>query len=291
LIGDIQCPLPESKEQTIIASFLDRETSRIDTLISEKERLISLLQEYRQALISHTVTKGLDPKVKMKDSGVEWLGEIPEHWEVKRLKFLGQAIIGLTYDPSEVVEEGDGILVLRSSNVQGGQIVFDDNVFVRKAVPEKILTKLGDILICSRNGSRALIGKNAVINDDSVGLTFGAFMTIFRSKHNPYLSYVFNSSLFEFQSGSFLTSTVNQLTTSNLYSFEVPLPPNEEQFEIASFLDRETSRIDTLISETKKLIDLLKEYRSSLITAAVTGKIDVREVVPSGSEKREIAHE
>jgi type I restriction enzyme S subunit len=105
------------------------------------------------------------------------------------------------------------------------------------------------------------------------------------------LSYVFNSSLFEFQSGSFLTSTVNQLTTSNLYSFEVPVPPNEEQFAIASFLDRETSRIDTLISEAKKFIDLLKEYRSSLITAAVTGKIDVREVVPSGSEKREIAHE
>ena len=280
-MGNMEITLPPLPEQISISSFLNRETSRIDTLISEKEQLISLLQEYRQALISHAVTKGLDPKVKMKDSGVEWLGEIPEHWEVKRLKFLGQAIIGLTYDPSEIVDEGDGILVLRSSNVQGGQIVFDDNVFVRKAVPEKILTKLGDILICSRNGSRALIGKNAVIDDDSVGLTFGAFMTIFRSKHNLYLSYVFNSSLFEFQSGSFLTSTVNQLTTSNLYSFEVPVPPNDEQFAIASFLGQETSRIDTLISEARKFIDLLKEYRSSLISAAVTGKIDVREAVSS----------
>jgi type I restriction enzyme S subunit len=178
-IGNIPFELPPSDEQLSIVSFLDRETSRIDTLIFEKERLIILLQEYRQALISHAVTKGLDPNVRMKDSSIEWLGEVPAHWEVKRLKFLGQAIIGLTYDPSEVADEGDGILVLRSSNVQGGQIVFDDNVFVRKAVPEKILTKLGDILICSRNGSRALIGKNAVINDDSVGFTFGAFMTIF----------------------------------------------------------------------------------------------------------------
>ena len=276
-IENVLLPVPSTPEQTAIGSFLDRESARIDALIAEQQRLIALLKEKRQALISHAVTKGLDPAVKMKDSGVEWLGEVPEHWEVKRLKFLGQAIIGLTYDPSDVVDKDNGILVLRSSNVQGGKIVFDDNIFVRKTVPENILTKLGDILICSRNGSRALIGKNAIINDDSIGLTFGAFMTIFRSKHNLYLSYVFNSSLFEFQSGSFLTSTVNQLTTSNLYGFEVPVPPNEEQFEIVTFLDRETTRIDTLIQEVERAIELLKEHRQSLISAAVTGKIDVRE--------------
>jgi type I restriction enzyme, S subunit len=114
---------------------------------------------------------------KYKDSGVEWLGQVPEHWEVKRLKYLGEAIIGLTYDPSNVVGVGSGTLVLRSSNVQGGQIVLDDNVYVSSAIPEQLVTKPGDILICSRNGSRALIGKNAKITQEAAGMTFGAFMT------------------------------------------------------------------------------------------------------------------
>jgi type I restriction enzyme S subunit len=205
-----------------------------------------------------------------KDSGVEWLGEVPAHWEVKRLKFLGEAIIGLTYDPSDIVDENDGTLVLRSSNVQNGQIVFDDNVFVKKIIPAKLITKIGDILICSRNGSRALIGKNAVIRNEAEGVTFGAFMTIFRSEYNVYLSYVFNSSLFEFQSGSFLTSTVNQLTTGNLYNFEVPLPSSAEQKQIDAFLDRETAKIDALIAEQQRLIELLKEKRQAVISHAVT---------------------
>ena len=207
---------------------------------------------------------------RYKDSGVEWLGEVPEHWGVKRLKFLGEAIIGLTYDPSEIVDENEGTLVLRSSNVQGGKIILNDNVFVRKNIPEKLITKAGDILICSRNGSRALIGKNAVIEKGSEAITFGAFMTIFRSTYNNYLSYVFNSSLFEFQSGSFLTATVNQLTVSNLYSFEIPLPFISEQEKIAAFLDRETAKIDALIAEQQRLIELLKEKRQAVISHTVT---------------------
>ncbi|MDR4517115.1 MAG: restriction endonuclease subunit S [Nitrosomonas sp.] len=206
---------------------------------------------------------------RYKDSGIEWLGEIPEHWEIKKLKYLGEALIGLTYDPSDVVGE-DGTLVLRSSNVQNGKIVFEDNVYVRKIIPEKLITKTGDILICSRNGSRALIGKNAEIGTESTGLTFGAFMTIFRSKYNNYLSYIFNSSLFKFQSGSFLTSTVNQLTTSNLYTFEVPFPPIAEHKHIANFLDRETTIINELIVEQQRLIELLKEKRQAVISHAVT---------------------
>ncbi len=208
--------------------------------------------------------------LEYKDSGVEWLGQIPKDWDVKRLKFLGEAIIGLTYDPSEVVDEYDGTLVLRSSNVQNGQIVFADNVFVKKSIPDKLITKYGDILICSRTGSRALIGKNAVIKNDAQGLSFGAFMTIFRSEYNEYLSYIFNSSLFEFQSGSFLTSTVNQWTVGNLYSFEVPLPPTNERKIIAAFLDRETAKIDALIAEPQRLIELLKEKRQAVMSHAVT---------------------
>lgn len=268
--------VPSSQEQSHIMSFLDRETGKIDALIAEQRRLVELLAEKRQAVISHAVTKGLNPHVPMKDSGIEWLGEVPAHWEVKRLKYVGKAFGGLIYDPSEIVEEGYGMLVLRSSNVQNGRIVFDDNVYVTTAIPEKIITQNGDILVCSRNGSRALIGKNAMIDSQSSGVTFGAFMMIFRSEYSGYIFHVFNSQLFKFQSGAFLTATINQLTVGNLYSMEVPLPHVDEQHTITAYLNRENAQFDTLIAEAYRAIALLQERRSALISAAVMGKIDVR---------------
>jgi type I restriction enzyme S subunit len=277
LLGNIPCPLAPLTEQQTIAAFLDSETGKIDALIAEQQRLVDLLAEKRQAVISHAVTKGLNPNVQMKDSGIEWLGEVPEHWEVKRLKYIGKAFGGLIYDPSEIVEEGNGMLVLRSSNVQGGQIVFDDNVYVTTTIPEKIITQNGDILICSRNGSRALIGKNAMIDSLSSGVTFGAFMMVFRSEYSGYIFHVFNSQLFKFQSGAFLTATINQLTVGNLYSMEVPLPPVDEQHNITAYLNQENMQFNTLTAEANRAITLLQERRSALISAAVTGKIDVRE--------------
>ena len=249
-------PLPSLAEQTTIATFLDRETAKIDELVAEQRRLMELLKEKRQAVISHAVTKGLNPDAPMKPSGIEWLGEVPAHWEVKRLKYLGVAIIGLTYSPADVVDEINGTLVLRSSNVQGGKLAFDDNVYVSTPIPETLLTRAGDILICSRNGSRALIGKNAVIDEGSANITFGAFMTIFRSRHSAYISCVLNSPLFEFQAGSFLTSTINQLTVGVLNNFEIPFPPAHEREEISKFLSTETNRLDTLTAEAQRAIDL-----------------------------------
>ena len=271
-------PLPEQKS---IASYLARETSRIDSLISEQKELIALLKEKRQALISHTITKGLDPDVTMKDSGVEWLGMVPEHWEVKRLKYLGDAITGLTYSPNDIVDEeyqGNKKLVLRSTNIQDRRISLHENVFVSCKIPKELLTQFGDILICSRNGSRNLVGKNAMITALEQ-MTFGAFTTVFRSKHNDFLFYVFNSELFEHQSSGFLTTTINQLTIGNLNSMVVPLPPLPEQQSIASYLDKETSKIDNLIKEAESTIILMQEHRAALISAAVTGKIKVPDVV------------
>lgn len=207
-----------------------------------------------------------------KDSGVEWLGDVPKHWTVKKLGYLGEAIIGLTYSPDDVVNEGT--LVLRSSNVQNGKIFLEDNVFVNKAINEKLLVKNGDILICSRNGSRDLIGKNAMIGNESKGATFGAFMTIFRSNINDYIYCILNSHIFSAQSGSFMTSTVNQLTTGNLNSFLIPLPSRPEQTTIARFLDHETAKIDALIAEQQRLIELLKEKRQAVISHAVTKGLD-----------------
>lgn len=274
--NELPFPLPPLIEQRSIADFLDCETVKIDALIAEQEQLIALLKEKRQAVISHAVTKGLNPDAPMKDSGIEWLGKVPAHWTITRLKHLGTAIIGLTYDPADIVEGGEGVLVLRSSNVQDGSIVFDDNVYVSSPIPEEIRTRTGDILICSRNGSRALIGKNAVIDGPAAGLTFGAFMTVFRSPLNEYLACIFNSPMFEYQSGAFMTSTINQLTIGVLNNMEIPLPPKEERTEIAQMVTAHVARTNTLIAEAKAGIALLKERRTALISAAVTGKIDVR---------------
>ncbi|ELR96867.1 restriction endonuclease subunit S [Gloeocapsa sp. PCC 73106] len=205
-----------------------------------------------------------------KDSGIEWLGEIPAHWEVKKCKTVGKAIIGLTYSPSDISSQEEGILVLRSSNLQDGKITFDDNVFVKTNIPDSLITQVNDILICSRNGSRQLIGKNALITEKSKGLSFGAFTTVFRSLYNQYTYYTFNSNLFSYQSSLFLTSTINQLTTSTLNNFKIPLPPLSEQQEIVEYLDRETAKIDGLIAKKQKLIELLKEKRTALISHVVT---------------------
>ena len=211
-----------------------------------------------------------------KDSGVESIGDIPEHWENMKLKFLGEALIGLTYSPSEIVNEGSGILVFRSSNVQNSKIDYDDCVYVDKEVQEKLITKIGDILICSRNGSINLVGKNALIDELSAGVTFGAFMTIFRSQNYSFLRYFFNSQNFKNQSGLFSTSTINQLTTGVLNNIVAPIPKSIiEQQQIAAFLDNKTAHLDTLIEKKQQMIGLLNEKRIALITQAVTKGLDL----------------
>ena len=285
---NIEFALPSLKEQIAIANFLDNATCKIDTLIQKQQNLIELLKEKRQALISHVVTKGLNPHVEMKDSGIAWLGEVPEHWEVTKLKFVGKSIIGLTYSPNDITDEHNGILVLRSSNVQNKKITFDDNVYVNSRIPRHLLTQKGDILICSRNGSRALIGKSALVDENSKNLTFGAFMTIFRTTYYRYIFWVLNSSIFDFQSATFLTATINQLTTTNLNNFDIPFTSFKEQQSIANFLDNATCKIDILISKAQKAIELLKERRTALISAVVTGKIDVRECAGDNSNCSEI---
>lgn len=272
-IPAVEPPMPE---QEAIARFLDYKTSQINALLAKKEALLARLAEKRTSLISHAVTKGLDPSAPMKDSKVEWLGSIPQEWKETKVKFLGELILGLTYSPDDVVSDG-GTLVLRSSNVQDGKISLNDCVYVSCDIPKKVVTKVDDILICSRNGSRALIGKCALLTDRVSNQAFGAFMTILRSKHARFLYYVLNSTLFKFQSGRFLTSTINQLTTQTLGDFEIALPPEETQVAIINYLDKVTDAIDSQGKKVQSVIDRLTEYRIALITSAVTGKIDVRD--------------
>lgn len=269
-------PLPPLPEQTAIANYLDAKTEQINRFIEKKEKLIALLKEQKQAVINKAVTKGIRLNVPVKDSGVEWLGDIPSHWKVIKLKYIANAIIGVTYSPNDIVDEQKGILVLRSSNIQNGRLSFLDNVFIKKEIPQKLLTRKGDILLCARNGSADLIGKNVCIDDSAVGLTFGAFMTIVRSKYWSYLSWFFNSSIFKSQTGLFATSTINQLTSDTLNNLKIAFPTDSsEREEIIKALEIETQQIDLGIEKIEKEIEKVKELKQSLIAEVVTGKIKV----------------
>ena len=271
-VRNLSVPLPNTtEEQKKIAGYLDSRCGEIDRVIAAKERQNELLRDQRAAVIHEAVTKGLNPKAKFKESGYEWIGKIPADWTLDKIKWLGKSIIGLTYSPEEVAS--DGTLVLRASNIQGGQVVYDDNVYVRKEIPDEIVLRKDDILICSRNGSRALIGKCALIDEKVAGQTFGAFMTVLRSPANRYLFHVLNSQLFSFYLSAFLTSTINQLTTENLNNMVVPMPKTPaEQQQIAAHLDARCGEIDRVMAANEGMVAKLKEYRASLIWEAVTGK-------------------
>ncbi|OOH72421.1 restriction endonuclease subunit S [Leptospirillum ferriphilum] len=287
-MNNIQLSFPPLSEQLAIVSFLDQETSRIDALISEKERLISLLQEYRQTLISHTVIKGLDPNVKMKDSGVEWLGEVPEHWEILRLK---RVLESLEYGISESLSTDGEIPILRMSNIYDGKIFWDDLKFV-DSVEDSLYLQNGDLLF-NRTNSLDLVGKVGLFEENRTFKTvsFASYLVRLRPNNranSKYLDYLLNIPSFLSEARSNAIPSIGQanLNPTRYSHLLVAVPPLEEQQNINDLLDQETSRIDTLISESRTFIDLLKEYRSSLITAAVTGKIDVRGFTPLGSEKK-----
>jgi type I restriction enzyme, S subunit len=212
---------------------------------------------------------------KYKPSGYEWIGDVPEHWSVKRLKHLGAAIIGMTYGPNDVSESEEDMLVLRSSNIQEGVLTYDDCVYITKEIPQNLITKVGDILICARNGSADLVGKNAVIDERSAGHTFGAFMSVFRSKNWRFLSYFFNSPIFTSQTGLYSTTTINQLTSHTLNNLKMAFPWDEKEQElVASYLDEETQKLDTLIANKKAQVEKLKELRQIEINNAVTKGLD-----------------
>ncbi len=270
--------IPKEKQQAI-ADYLDGECARIDGIVTTQRQIIERLKEYKKSVITEAVTRGLNPDAPMKDSGIDWIGKIPEHWEVRRIKTLGEYRNGLTYNPENMVDESNGTLVLRSSNIQNGKIVLDDNVFVNTIIPEQLLVHKGDIIICSRNGSRELVGKNALIKEDIMA-SFGAFMMIFRTNYPEYISYILNSAIFSYYLSTFFTATINQLTGSNFGNMQIVFCPDlNEQQEIIDYLDKECARIDTIIEKRERMIELMTEYKKSLIYECVTGKKEIVDVV------------
>lgn len=273
-MSSYKLPFPKYEEQKRIAEYLDKQCKKINEIINDNNHEIELLEEYKKTLITEVITSGLNKNSTFKESQISWMGKIPSHYEVVTLKRLGTARNGLSYSPGEVAD--NGILVLRSSNIQNNKLSLNDNVYVKKEINECLLLKENDLLICSRNGSKNLIGKNILINKDMEGQTFGAFMCVYRSKYNKYIRYVLNSHIFDYYLANFLTSTINQLTTSNLYSIKIPFTYNiEEQEKIIKYLDKQCSKLDSVIEYRKQIIEKLEEYKKSLIYEYVTGKREV----------------
>ncbi|ECJ8454388.1 restriction endonuclease subunit S [Campylobacter upsaliensis] len=266
-------PLPPLQEQKEIAEFLDSKCEKIQNYIDKKQKLITLLQEKKQALINEAVTKGLNPNIEFKNSGIAYLGLIPHHWEVVKVKYIATTNIGLVYDPSEIAtNENVGYPVLRANNIQNGKIDYKDVIYVAKKIDDKQLAISGDLLMCVRNGSENLLGKTAKIENNN--FSFGAFTAIIRSDLNNYLYWIFQTEMLKKSISSFIVSIgIGQISQDDIKNFKIPLPPLQEQKEIAEFLDKKCEKINSAIEKTKKQIELVKEYKNTLINEAVCGRI------------------
>ncbi len=288
-LKEVWLPEPPIDEQTQIANFLDHEIAKIDTLIDKQQQLIKLLKEKRQAVISHAVTKGLNPDAPMKDSGVEWLGEVPEHWITPALKYACSLLKDGTHLPPPRVD--DGIPLLSVRNIIDGKFdTRDDDSMISKADFEKLNESFkvleGDVLLAVVGGT---LGKTAIVEKmDSFHIQRS--VAVFRCRPNlllnTFLNLIFQSKQFD----ELLWSNVGFSAQPGIYlgtlaGFWVPVPPLEEQNQIVDKVSINTRGYDELLSVSQRKIDLLQERRTALISAAVTGKIDVRNWKPAPSEQ------
>ncbi|HWP91554.1 MAG TPA: restriction endonuclease subunit S [Thermodesulfobacteriota bacterium] len=279
-------PLPPPLEQNTIACYLDHKTNQIDILVEKKQKLIELLKEYRTAIINHAVTKGLNPNVKMKDSGIEWLGKIPEHWEVQPLKFLCEIVLGkmLTND-----DRGEYLRkpYLRAQNITWEKVDTDDikEMWFSQNELNQYRLKKNDLLV-SEGGE---VGRTALWRNElpECYIQNSVHKVTMHPEYNPYYY------LYHFQAygkTGFFEAIVNRvsighLTREKLKDIKFLSPPSSEQDEIAEYLQQKTQEIDSLIEKHNKSIEFLNEYRTSLISQVVTGKIDVRK--SSDEQKRD----
>ena len=274
---------PNLNEQKAIANYLDRETTRMDALISKKTRFIELLKEKRSALITHAVTKGIAPNAKMRDSGVEWIREVPEHWDVMRLRhvalFKNSNVDKKAYDGQEAVS------LCNYTDVYYNEFITPNLPFMQAtasaAEVEQFSLKKGDVLITKDSEDPTDIGIPSLVAEEMPGVVCGYHLTMIRGDdfdtarllHRILQSHPTQAHFFVEAPGI----TRYGLSQDAIGDLRCCLPPKNERSQIADHLDRETARIDTIIAKTQHSIDLLKERRSAFISAAVTGQIDLRE--------------
>lgn len=279
-LADTIVPLPDIAEQTRIAKFLDEETAKIDELIAEQQLLIGLLKEKRQAVISHVVTKGLNPDVPMKSSGIEWLGDVPQHWEVKRLSPLSTKITNGYVGPTRDILTKGGVRYLQSLHIKGNKIRFDVPYFVAEDWSNqhsKSILETGDVLIVQTGD----IGQVAVVTEEFAGCNCHALIVVAPVRSvvdGAWISWVLNSDYGQHSLLSIQTGALHpHLNCGDVKDISIPLPPIDEQRRIATCVDDQIGVFDKLTTEAQRAIDLMQERRTAFISAAVTGQIDVRE--------------
>ncbi len=283
-ISNLICVVPPISEQTQIANLLDRKTEQIDELIRVKERRIELLQEQRTALINQAVTKGLDPNVEMKPSGVEWIGEIPKYWEVKRIKYLASLISKGTTPTTigrEILYEGE-IRFIKVENIVDNQIEFKPEHYIDEKTNQMLKRsqlKENDVLFVIAG----TIGKVSLIGPDHLPANTNQAISFIRPHENELPEFIY----YWLQSDNIqktvwlkaVQSAQPNLSMEDLGNLYVPYPSIAEQRQIVKYIADKTQTIVQLIQRAYKQIELFKEYRQSLISEAVTGKIDVRNEV------------
>ncbi|MCT7622415.1 restriction endonuclease subunit S [Aliarcobacter butzleri] len=286
-MSEIFLTFPPVEEQQQIANFLDKATAKIDTLIEKQTKQIELLKEKRQAVISYAVTKGINPNVPMKDSGVEWLGEIPEHWEVSKLRFLFSFSIGLNITKANLIDE-DGIPCVNYGEIHSkyGFEVNANKDSLKYVDKEYLITSKtsllseGDFVFADTSEDVKGSGNfTHVVGDSKIFAGYHTVIARLINNYNSrYFAYIFDSNIFRTQIQLSIKGVkVFSITQAILKNCLIWFPVIEEQQQIVNYLDEKTSKIDTLIEKSNKSIELLKEKRTALISAAVTGKIDVRE--------------
>ena len=288
---------PPFPEQQTIATFLDRETAKIDELIAEQQRLIELLKEKRQAVISHAVIKGLNPDAPMKDTGIEWLGEVPEHWEVKRMRFIadvqGGIAKGKNYSGNETIE----VPYLRVANVQDGFLNLENVTTIEILASEldRYRLRVGDVLM-NEGGDYDKLGRGHVWNGEIEPCIHQNHVFAVRPKAvgSKWLNEITGSDYaqFYFMTRSKQSTNLASISSTNIMELPVVLPLLLEQEQILALLVDQREKFDNLTAEANRAIELLKERRTALISAAVTGKIDVRGLVnaPHTEETRHVCH-
>lgn len=275
--------LPALPEQHAIAAFLDRETARIDALVAEQERLIELLREKRQAVISHAVTKGLDPNVPMKDSGVEWLGEVPAHWEVGPLKALLSLKHGFAFDGDCFSDSGEFVLMTPGNfrEIGGFRMRENEKFYVGGGFPREYVLRPGQLLVAMTEQAPGLLGSALFVPNGPIYLHNQRLGLVHGVREDrlsvEFLFHLCNAGPFRHAvSISATGSKVRHTSPGRILAAVLALPPVSEQVAIASFLNGALTGIENLIAEAEDAILLLHDRRASMISAAVTGQIDVR---------------
>lgn len=267
--GQIETILPPISEQQAIADYLDRRCSEIDDLIALQEEMITKLQSYKQSVITEAVTRGLDKNVPLKDSGIGWIGKIPEHWKTYKLKRCAQFINGFAFN-SNKFNKNTGIPVIRIGDISNEYISFDNIVYVKEDIElEKVIAKRNDILIAM---SGATVGKIGIYKTEDKAY-INQRVGIIRTIQYNFIKRIFATQGFtDYVNLSSAGSAQPNISSDGILNFYIPAPPLAEQQAIADYLDQRCSEIDELIALKQQKIEKLKEYKKSLIFECVTGK-------------------